>query len=641
MLSAPCTEDTIFYADGQNSGIAITNLTYEDGGNAISFDITYPDYSALSLWNSMGTALPATGSGQLSLAAAADGSIYAAYRTVYQEGISTVYDGVLARWNGTTWEQAALIRPGYSVEDIVLTNCNGQLYAAWVGDNQTLTCGVLQNGSITPLWQKTLAYPKAPCLAADGSALYVTCITGDSSDAIVVLNGLTGAEAAPAVTGSQLVTPKLALLNGQLWLLYAEAFDNAGSKPLFAHYTAETGWVPEYTADVTDSRTHAITVQDGVLYAAAANQKSDGTGKTVYITYDGTAWAQENLPQLPGAAELQLDVSGGTPYLTYRESSVNGRMAVYTKTNGSFTQLHADLAAKTSGIAAQLIANGNLYVAYAVEAQDSSLLYIKYKPLPGAVNPPAPGTESYLVTVTPPQGYTDTSLYIDGVAYTGTQLGSTLRTEINTGSAQTATLYRYNTNGIPVGMYVWRLQYANGVCTATPVPELEDLLTYHGFSIRVDGRFGLRFKTGIDTAKRTALQNSLAGYTLREYGTLVMREDARNKYPFIKGNSAVSFGRSYWNDGSQHDLIFETISGRHRFTSVLVDLPKNRYAVEYAFRGYVILRQGGTDITLYGPPVARSVYYVAKQIIAGNQFTPGTKPYNAVMDIINYVDAQS
>ena len=94
----------------------------------------------------------------------------------------------------------------------------------------------------------------------------------------------------------------------------------------------------------------------------------------------------------------------------------------------------------------------------------------------------------------------------------------------------------------------------------------------------------------------------------------------------IKGGEKVLSGLSYGYDanGKRQDSIYENVNGRHRFTSVLVGLPVQQYKVDYAFRGYIVLTKDGQDITLYGPAVARSIYSLAEQIIASQQFELGS-----------------
>ncbi|NLL76494.1 MAG: hypothetical protein GX235_04515 [Clostridiales bacterium] len=232
-------------------------------------------------------------------------------------------------------------------------------------------------------------------------------------------------------------------------------------------------------------------------------------------------------------------------------------------------------------------------------------------------------TVSYSISLTPPAGYGDANIYLDGIAYAAVWQDGKYVITAPDGKANTAVMYKYNESNVPIGMYVWRLKHNGTGYEATAVPELEDILSYHGFSIRITGKSGIRFKTGISSSLRSQLiSQGAAGYVLKEYGTLVMNNANRAQYPLIKGGEKVLSGMSYGKspDGVLEDKIYETVSGRHRFTSVLVGLPSNQYKTEYAFRGYIILTKDGTDVTLYGPTVWKSIYSLAKQVLTGGQY---------------------
>lgn len=241
-----------------------------------------------------------------------------------------------------------------------------------------------------------------------------------------------------------------------------------------------------------------------------------------------------------------------------------------------------------------------------------------------------------------PSGYTDTTVYLDGVPYTATKRDGRYIVTAANANAKTAVVYNYNTSGVPVGMYVWTLSYSDGAYTATAQPGLQDLLTYHGFSIRITGKAGIRYKTGISTSVRSALTTSgINGYTLKEYGTIVMNNENRSKYPMIKGGEKTLTGMAYGqnSDGTMSDSIYETVDGRYRFTSVLVGMPATQYKVEYAFRGYAILEKDGQQITVYGPIQARSIYSLAQQILASGKYEEGSSAEVFLEKLISDADA--
>ena len=250
-------------------------------------------------------------------------------------------------------------------------------------------------------------------------------------------------------------------------------------------------------------------------------------------------------------------------------------------------------------------------------------------------------TSSTNVVLQVPSGYDAATIYVDGVAYTPQVRNNRRIVTLSDGNAQAAVVYRYNANGAPIGMYVWTLEYRNNAYVATEQPELTDLLTYHGFSIRITGKAGIRFKTGISTDLRARLLNGgVNGYYLKEYGTLVMNNANRASYPMIKDGEKVISGPAYGiaADGTRQDSIYETVSGRYRYTSVLVGLPANQYKVEYAFRGYIILNKDGRDITIYGPVQARSIYALAEQVLDMGTYQPGSAADTFLRKLIS--DAQ-
>lgn len=255
-----------------------------------------------------------------------------------------------------------------------------------------------------------------------------------------------------------------------------------------------------------------------------------------------------------------------------------------------------------------------------------------------AVTPPTP-QEPYLLTLTSPAGYGDAHIYIDGAEYPAKKSGGSYSLTLPDTKGRTAVMYKYS-GSVPTGMAVWKLSYQGTKVTATELTGLRDLISYHGFSIRIQAPAGIRFKSGISEATRARLLGGgVDGCRLLEYGTLFMTQNNRKTLPFVKGGTKVGGGRAYWSEkGRVTDLIYERVSGRLRFTSVLIDLAPDMYSVELAFRGYVILDRGGEQLIIYGPPVSRSVYQVAQQVMSAREFPAGSAGYRFVESIIKSVE---
>lgn len=263
-----------------------------------------------------------------------------------------------------------------------------------------------------------------------------------------------------------------------------------------------------------------------------------------------------------------------------------------------------------------------------------------YNNMPGT--PCEKPVQSFDIVLTPPAGYTDPHVYLDGVSYEASVKNGSYVITAPDGSARTAIMYQYSDSGVPAGMNVWLLNYDKTSYKATEIPELRDLLTYHGFSIRITGRSGIRYKTGIAVETRQKLLGSgIQGYTLKEYGTLIMNNANRGTYPMVLGGQKVSKGVSYGTDGNgQHvDTIYEKADNRYRYTAVLVGLPVDQYKTEFAFRGYMTLTKDGQDITLYGPIVARNIYGLSRQLLDMGLYPEGSETANFLQQLVDDADA--
>ncbi len=241
-----------------------------------------------------------------------------------------------------------------------------------------------------------------------------------------------------------------------------------------------------------------------------------------------------------------------------------------------------------------------------------------------------------------PEGYDGKTVYVDNIAYASEKRNGRYIVTAADDDAKTVVAFKYQENGVPTGMYIWTLEYRNGCYVATAQPELTDLLTYHGFSIRISGKSGIRFKTGISVDLREQLTTTgVNGYTLKEYGGLVTKNSIKEKYPLVKGGKYVREGMAYGTneDGSLKDVIFETVDNRYRFTSVFVGFPAKEYKTEFAFCSYIILEKDGQEITVYGPVLARSIYYLADKMLSGGYYPPGSSADVFLRTLIADADA--
>ena len=257
-------------------------------------------------------------------------------------------------------------------------------------------------------------------------------------------------------------------------------------------------------------------------------------------------------------------------------------------------------------------------------------------------------TEDVTFTVKIPANYLDvtgkpefdgkTTVTVDGKEYPIEEMNGTRYVNLpETGDLLTIYSFKDGTptgscTNYPIGMQVFRITRQEGGAKAEEITEFANLLNYAGCSIRLTGTKGIRMITGIGENARTALTGArgLGGYTLEEYGTVVMRGVGT---PTLENSKSHNFA---YKKGKA-DPIFSRANGMIQYTNVLVGFSLEDCKDTLTLRPYIKLKDmtTGETVTLYGGCVSRSIGYIAKQ--NENTYKPGSSGYKYVHKIINAV----
>ncbi|MCI8631936.1 MAG: hypothetical protein HFE64_00400 [Lachnospiraceae bacterium] len=615
-LDAPFTDNTLYYAGGQNSGIAISNAHYSQDGELLIFDVTFADTSGDEYWQQYGQTISGIKGAGASLAMGSDGTLYTVSCT------STGSLRLLQNKDGKTWTQITTLSGVDTFPDATLRWYQGSLYLGVLQSGGRPAVYQLVGSTWTQRWVSSDTYAMQPQWLEHQNALYLCYIkSGSKTLATQKIAGSGNAFANLTVT-SYLCNPAVCSWNGRVFAIYSDFMTSKNTTKVSAAST--NGWTEVLDTGIAAGKLHAVAKNASTLAFIAGND----AGLTKLFLYDGSQWKSEDAAFARGALNVQMFYYGSDLYVSYINKSL--QMVLQKKTADGWMQVGKPIASPVDSSASDIImVKGVCYAAYVAQGTQNLLIRSHKLEPPAAVpeEPPAP-KDDYTVSLTFAKTPTHARVYIDGCAYQGQISGSTLRVTLSDGRAATATYYETNASGIPTGMQVWLLSFANGKYTAQRQDALKDLLTYHGFSIRISGDTGIRFKTGISANTKKLLLSSagLDGFHLTEYGTLVMMQENIDKgYAFVLGGDKVASGRSYWKqNGVVNDRVFETVQGRQRFTSVLVRLPAERYKTQFAFRGYISLQKNGKTYTIYGPPMAKSIYSIAEQLIARKDYAVGS-----------------
>lgn len=627
-LSADFTQDTLYYSDGTNSGIRISNVKFSGDRKQVTFTVTMADYGKVSLWEKLGGSVGSQVIGDTCLYAdSVTGEVYLACSEGYSISDASVR---VKRWNGSTWQEVgASVGRGLYPQ---LALCGGEVYLSCVNSSATSTDYYKWNGTAwSPLRTVQGQGIKYTQFIVEGNEIYGAYQSGNR---LVIQDVKSGAVVTEALTANDFANPSVVKQGTLFYVAYGE---NPNPGQIKVYDTVKKSWSTAYTIPGGASNWHRIAKSGQKLYAYMGHSMKDAE----LAVFDGKSWTSKTIPGTASAMFVSLDAVGSEVYLTYYDTSEK-KAKVIKCTDYAFQQYSDNLGTGLQYLATA--SQGNIL--YAVtQVTNLGYLTVQKKVLPtggGTTAPTEPEKpqDPMKITLTPPAGFTDSHIFIDGIEYTAVKNGGSYSLNLPDTKGKTAVMYRYDSKNVPVGMYVWKLSWQGQVCRATPMPGLQDLLSYHGFSIRTQGAAGIRFKSGIDTAlKQKLLTTGVEGCRLTEYGTLFITNENRKKYPFIKGGTKVGGGRAYWTEnGTVNDKVFETVAGRSRFTSVLTNLGPSMYAKDICFRSYAVLSCDGTEIIVYGPPVFRSVYTVAKQVQAKGEFKPGSNGYKYVQGIIDSVE---
>ena len=622
-LSKSFMDNTLYYSDGKNSGIYISDLELSADGNQLSFSVTFADYGSADLWEKVGTAFDSNNYGDAVLYPDEDNN---ALYMAYTRGVGVNTQVQAYKWNGMSWETIGGTVNGAISPSIAV--CDNQLYLAYQRSNngQTAICR-LDNGNWTVIKEISAQYVQSMQFVTDSDSIYAVYQENISSNRkkLVIYDVKNNIVVNEEKTLQDFGNPSVCKNGSRLYVLYSDFFAGAGrnNAVIDVYDISKKTWSSVKTFPLAATNTHSIKAVDGKIYAFVGKS---GESPIVSI-YDGAWWEDMTVAGMNNFFDASLNIIKGEIYLTYMDTVK--KQAYVLRGNGTGFSVYCDDVG--TGLSALNACSMNNTIYTVTKALGAEVSFVKKKDIT---------VLNHALTLNAPSQYTNAEVYIDGVKEPAVKNGSVYSLNLSHGNARTAVMYNYDSAGVPREMYVWLLRFENGNYMAEAAGGLENLLSYHGFSVRIKEPAGIRFKSGINAELRARLLGSgVDGFYLEEYGTMYMTDANRSRYPFVWLGGKIGSGRSYWVENSVvNDNILETVDGRYRFASVLTNLPGEQYATNFAFRAYIILRKDNERYLLYGPPVSRSIYSVAKQLDTAGVFVPGSSGNTFIKGIINRVE---
>ncbi|MCI2049963.1 MAG: S-layer homology domain-containing protein [Lachnospiraceae bacterium] len=319
-ISTGFKTNTIFYADGQNSGIEISNVVCDQAAHSCTFDLTFADYGASDSWDTAIEKISAEEVSGMPYAAATDISdVYLA--------VSTGADiRVVHRTSGTQ----SLYQTIAGRNLFQLAAAGGSLYLMAYTDS-SIEFYRQQDGSFARLASTAAATPTYGGLqAGDGSFAWCVESAQDGTGTLQLYETETGKSLAAPLSCGLVSGPAAARFQGKTYALYADA--SGENKTVLTAWDGEN-WktVQEFSGYRTSASSAAVC--GNTLYFLACN---DSSSVRRLITFDGTNASEKDLSgSLSFRTGVLQEAAGNLVLFADTGTGING----YLYRNGGFDEL--------------------------------------------------------------------------------------------------------------------------------------------------------------------------------------------------------------------------------------------------------------------------------------------------------------
>ena len=264
----------------------------------------------------------------------------------------------------------------------------------------------------------------------------------------------------------------------------------------------------------------------------------------------------------------------------------------------------------------------------------------------------------YSIKLTPPAGYVISGnsefrpqIWLDGVAkdaittgdgdwkiYMGSHQEGTKLPEI-------VTIYSYAPNNLnkPTGMTVYLLSYDDDYILAE-LTTFKDVFKSGGYSMKVTGNNGLRYRAGIkDSFKNELRDQGVDGFKLKEYGIVGITAKNYQEKPLVVNGEKTSTAKAFYYASSNKikDIVYsrDTTNDICYFSAFYENMPVSAYKTDMVTRCYMKVEYKGKNYTIYSAPARKALYNLAEQVLAANEFAAGTPERAYVQSIIDDANA--
>lgn len=321
-LDAPLTDGTMFYSNGTNSGIVISDVKYNDDSSQITFHVEFPDYSSLGLWEQIPNdiAMEATG---INIDTDSVGNIYSCI--MGREDWNFI--NKVFKYNGTTW--TALGSSFSNVSGMTLKVYNDIPYVLYLNSSGKPVLAKYSGTSWQTVYtDNSVSYPNDLQLFLGDSGFYSAWTVGGTKLSIkkITESGVTNVNS--SLTADYFANPSLSTVDNYIYVTYCNfVFGGAKQYTQVKRYNLTTGqWeniqVPN---PLVSSNLHRSIGYNGEYWMIAATSGS----KPIIVKVDGNSKVtQYEVPTtITNILEASMDISeNGTVCASLTASGEDSRI---------------------------------------------------------------------------------------------------------------------------------------------------------------------------------------------------------------------------------------------------------------------------------------------------------------------------
>lgn len=303
-LDAPLTDGTMFYSNGTNSGIVISDVKYNDDSSQITFHVEFPDYSSLGLWEQIPNdiAMEATG---INIDTDSVGNIYSCI--MGREDWNFI--NKVFKYNGTTW--TALGSSFSNVSGMTLKVYNDIPYVLYLNSSGKPVLAKYSGTSWQTVYtDNSVSYPNDLQLFLGDSGFYSAWTVDGTKLSIkkITESGVTNVNS--SLTADYFANPSLSTVDNYIYVTYCNfVFGGAKQYTQVKRYNLTTGqWeniqVPN---PLVSSNLHRSIGYNGEYWMIAATSGS----KPIIVKVDGNSKVtQYEVPTtITNILETSMDIS--------------------------------------------------------------------------------------------------------------------------------------------------------------------------------------------------------------------------------------------------------------------------------------------------------------------------------------------